>query len=151
MSGSKKRILVILDPAVGEAGAVRAMLEGADDEIYIVAPVLPTRLAWLTNDDGDATAAAEEQLGDALTEAAGAGVAADGTVGTDDDLLTVIGDALAQFPADEIVLVTSPDHKSHWRVEDLAEQVRERHGKPLQGLVLTAAESHTEERHERAN
>ena len=70
-----------------------------------------------------------------------AGLAAAGTVGGDDDLLTVIGDALAQFPADEIVLVTLPDEKSHWRVEDLAEKVREQHGKPLRELVLTAREA----------
>jgi hypothetical protein len=144
VSGSKKRVLVVLDPAVAEAAAVRAMLEREADEIYIVAPLLPTRLAWLTNDDGDATAVAEQQLGDALTEAAGAGVTAEGSVGTDDDLLTVIGDALAQFPADEIVLATSPDEQRHWRVEDLVEKVRERHGKPLR-LVLTARESDSRE------
>ena len=34
-----------------------------------------------------------------------------------------------------------PDEKSHWRVEDLAESVRERHGTPLRELVLTAPES----------
>lgn len=146
MSSSKKRILVVLDPAAGEAATVRAMLERDADEIYIIAPLLPTRLAWLTNDDGDATTAAEEQLGDALAEAAGAGVAAAGSVGADDDLVTVIGDALAQFPADEVVLATSADEESHWRVEDLAEKVRERHGKPLRALVLTAREADTRAR-----
>jgi hypothetical protein len=73
--------------------------------------------------------------------ASAAGLPATGSVGSDDDLLTVIGDALAQFAADEIVLVTLPHEKSHWRVEDLAEKVRERHGKPLRELVLTANET----------
>ena len=138
MTSPAKRILVVLDPAVGEEAAVRAMLERDADEIYIIAPILPTRLAWLTNDDADANASAERRLGGALDEAAGAGVAADGTVGSDDDLLTVIGDALAQFPADEIVVATRPDEERHWRVEDLAEKVRERHSKPLRALVLDA-------------
>lgn len=141
MTSAKKRILVVLDPAVGEAAAVRALLERDAEEIYIVAPVLPTRLAWLANDDGDAVTAAQRQLDDAMHAAGAAGLAAAGSVGSDDDLLTVIGDALAQFPADEIVLVTRPDEKSHWRVEDLAEKVHGRHGKPLRELVLTAREA----------
>jgi len=118
-----------------------AMLDRKAAEIYIVAPVLPSRLAWLTNDAGDATAATEQQLDHGLDAADDAGLAAPGSVGSDDDLLTVIGDALAQFPAEEIVLVTLPDQKSHWRVEDLAAKVRERHGKPLRELVLTAREA----------
>ena len=138
MDSAKKRILVILDPAVGEAAAVRAMLERDADEIYVIAPVLPSRLAWLTNDDGDATAAAEQQLGDALAEAGNVGVAADGSVGTDDDLMTVIGDTLVTFPADEIVLATLPNEKGHWRVEDLAAEVNGRYGKPLRAIVVTA-------------
>jgi anti-anti-sigma factor len=141
VTSSKRRILVGLDPAVGEATAGPAMLDRKAAEIYIVAPVLPSRLAWLTNDDGDATAAAEQQLDHALDAADDAGLTAAGSVGSDDDLLTVIGDALAQFPAEEIVLVTLPDQKSHWRVEDLAAKVRERHGKPLRELVLTAREA----------
>ena len=141
MTSAKKRVLVVLDPAVGEDAAVRAMLERDAEEIYVVAPVLPSRLAWLTNDDGDATVAAEQQLDQALDAAADAGLAAAGSVGGDDDLLTVIGDALAQFPADEIVLATLSNETRHWRVEDLAEKVRERHGKPLRELVLTAREA----------
>jgi hypothetical protein len=141
MTSGTKRILVVLDPAVGEAAAVRAMLDREAAEIHIVAPILPSRLAWLTNDDGDATAAAEQQLDHALAAADDAGLAAAGSIGSDDDLLTVIGDALARFPADEIVLATLPDEKSHWRVEDFAGKVRERHGKPLRELALTAGEA----------
>jgi len=138
---ARNRLLVVLDPAVGEAAAVRTLAERNATEIYIVAPVLPTRMAWLANDDGDAVTAAQRQLDDALHAASAAGLPATGSVGSDDDLLTVIGDALAQFPADEIVLVTLPREKSHWRVEDLAEKVHERHGKPLRELVLTANET----------
>jgi hypothetical protein len=136
MAGPTKRILVVLDPAVGDAAAVRAMVERDADEIHIITPILPTRLAWLTNDDAEATAAAGERLDEALAEASTQGLAAGGTVGSDDDLLTVIGDALAQFPADEILLATRPDSERHWRVEDLAEKVRELHAKPLRALVL---------------
>jgi hypothetical protein len=99
--------------------------------------VLPTHLAWLTNDDAEATAAAGQRLDEALAEASSQGVAAGGTVGSDDDLLTVIGDALAQFPADEILLETRPDSERHWRVEDLAEKVRELHARALKHSCST--------------
>ena len=140
MTSAKKRILVVLDPAVGEAAAVRALLERDAEEIYIVAPVADAsgvagKRRRRRRDGG------ERQLDDAMHAAGAAGLAAADSVGSDDDLLTVIGDALAQFPADEIVLVTRPDEKSHWRVEDLAEKVHGRHGKPLRELVLTAREA----------
>jgi hypothetical protein len=134
----KKRILVVVDPAVAEATAVRAMVEADTAEIFVITPILPTRLAWLTNDDADATAGAQERLDGALAEAAGEGVAATGTTGSDDDLLTAIGDALAQFPADEITIATRPDEERHWRIEDLAVKVRERHPQPVRELVVTA-------------
>jgi hypothetical protein len=138
MTEPATRILAILDPDAGEPATVRALLERDAGELYIISPVLPTRLGWLTNDDGDAVAEAESHLSSALAQAEAVGVEADGIVGTDDDLLTVIGDALAQFPADEIVLVTHSDAKRHWRVEELAKKVDERHGKPMRALVLAA-------------
>lgn len=131
------RILVLLDPAAGAVEKVRALLEGDATEIFVVTPILPTRLAWLTNDDADASAAAGHNLDDALGEAAGAGVPAGGATGSDDDLLTVIGDALAHFPADEIVIATRPERKRHWRVDHLAAKVGERHGLPVRALVTT--------------
>lgn len=141
MTEPAKRILAILDPDAGELATVRVLLERDATELYIISPVLPTRLGWLTNDDGEAVAEAESHLSGALARAEAVGVKADGIIGTDDDLLTVIGDALTQFPADEIVLVTHSGTKRHWRVEDLARKVDERHGKPLRSLVLTGRES----------
>ncbi len=131
------RILVVLDPTVEGEQAVMESLELEASEVFIVTALLPTRLAWLTNDDRAATAAAAQRLDAALKAAESIGVKATGAVGTDDDLLTVIGDALAEFPADEIVVVTSrPDHEHHWRVDDLAATVQERHSIGLRHVEI---------------
>jgi hypothetical protein len=70
-----------------------------------------------------------------------AGLAAAGSVDSDDHLLTVIGDALAQFRLTRSCSSRCPMQQSHWHLEDLAEKVEGRHGKPLRELVRTTRET----------
>jgi hypothetical protein len=65
-------------------------------------------------------------------------VGAKGTVGGDDDVLTVIGDALAQFPADEIIIAVHADHDGHWRERNLASKIRSHYPQPLTELLVEA-------------
>jgi hypothetical protein len=138
MSADRKRVLVVLDPELGDAVGVRKSLDRDADEIFVVSPLLPSRVGWLTNDDAAPIAAAEERLDGALGEASDAGVEARGAVGSDDDLLTVIGDALAEFPADEVLLATRPGEERHWRFERLVADVGERHSLPVTAFEVPA-------------
>ena len=45
----------------------------------------------------------------------------------DADPLSAIGDALAVFPADEVVISTYPPGRSHWHERNLVERTRAAH------------------------
>jgi hypothetical protein len=137
-----KRILLVVDRTISDARvvrpSVRAVVERHADEVYVIAPVFTTRLAWATNDDADAIADAEERLAATLQQLYDRDVEADGTVGGDDAVMTSIGDALAEFPADEIIIAIHADHDRHWRERKLADKIRKRHSQPLTELLVKA-------------
>jgi hypothetical protein len=137
-----KRILVVVDRTISDARvvrpSVRAVVERHPDEVCVVAPILTTRLHWVTNDDAAATADAEQRLATVLHQLYERDVEAEGTVGGDDDVLTVIGDALAQFPADEIIIAVHADHDRHWRERNLANKIRSHYPQPLTELLVEA-------------
>lgn len=137
-----KRVLLVVDPTISDARvvrpSVRAVVERQPGEVYVIAPIFTTHLAWATNDDADAVANAEQRLAAVLQQLYDRHVEADGTVGGDDDVLTAIGDALAQFPADEIIIAVHADHNRHWRERQLAAKVRSHHDQPLTELLVEA-------------
>lgn len=103
---------------------------GDHAEVLIVCPALNSRLAhWVSDVDG-AVAAARERLRTALGLLADAGVSAGGEIG-DADPLVAIGDALARFPADELMVSTHPPGHSHWLEKNLIERARERFDMPV--------------------
>jgi hypothetical protein len=122
----------------GRPPPVRAVVERHADEVYVIAPIFTARLAWVTNDDSDAIADAEQRLAATLQQLYDRDVEADGTIGDDDAILTAIGDALAEFPADEIILAVHAGHDRHWRERNLAAKIRSSHSQPLIELVTEA-------------
>src|SRR3954447_12431380 len=75
----------------------------ADADVAVVAPALNSRIRhWLSDEDA-ARAAAAERLRTCIARLEVAGVRVTGWVG-DADPLKAIEDALATFPADELVL-----------------------------------------------
>lgn len=140
--GKHKRILVVVDRTISDARVVRpvvrAVIDRDTDEVYVIAPVLTTRLAWATNDDADAIADAEQRLAATLQQFYDRDVEAHGSVGGDDAILTSIDDALAQFPADEIIIAVHADHDQHWRERNVADKIRTSHAQPLTELIVEA-------------
>ena len=88
------------DALVAQAGAV---------EVAVVAPALNTRLRHWVLRRGRARAAAAGRLDAWLAALEAAGVRATGWVG-DADPMHAIADALAVFPADELLVVTPAEH-----------------------------------------
>src|ERR671938_350478 len=70
---------------------------------------------------------AHERLERAITARGGRGVVARGEIG-DADPLRAIEDALASFPADEIVIATLPAGRSNWIERRLVEKATARFG-----------------------
>jgi hypothetical protein len=126
------RLLLITDDPAAQTN-LRERLEeiagGAELEVRVVAPLRPeSTLDLLTGDIDDAKAGAQERAEGAAAESerADSVTATDVKVGDADQLLA-IGDALAEFEAERIVLVDPDD-------EELAGAARERFGLPVTEL-----------------
>jgi hypothetical protein len=134
-----RRILVIANrtcpcPALADEVARRA--SAAPTDVLVVAPALNSRLRHWLSDVDEALARAEERLDLAITALRRRGVIVRGEIGDADPLLA-IDDALARFPADEIVIATLPAGRSNWIERGLVEKARARFGIPIAHLVAS--------------
>jgi hypothetical protein len=110
---SRNVLLVALDPGSEEQirTAIEARQKVDDVNVRVVAPASNVGpLQWLMGDEDEARAEAEE-LADQAADAVEAEVHTETKVG-DRDPLVAVEDALADFPADEIVLAGHADEKT---------------------------------------
>jgi rubrerythrin len=123
------RILVLANESCrgsGLCGEVSYLAGRVPSEVLIVAPAITTsRLHYLASDLDEETAQAAERLETLRAELERSGVSATGRVG-DANPIIAIEDALREFPADEIVIVTHPRSRSTWLERDVVHQARER-------------------------
>jgi hypothetical protein len=97
-------------------------VHGRAVEVHVVAPTLPDPPHYIASDEDAAHGAAAERLAETLAQLKQAGITATGSVGTDDPV-QALGDAVAAFPAAELVIVTSTE--SHWLEEGVLERAHE--------------------------
>ena len=130
-----KKVLVVTTVAADES-ELRNQLADAD-EIRVVAPAAKiSRLDWLTNAEDDARAEAEQAAEDVADAAVGeARVQVDST-SQNTDAAENVTDALRNFPADEIVVLTRPDEDATWLEDEAARKALEAHGIPVRHLEL---------------
>ena len=95
-----------------------------------------SRLRHYVSDVDGALAQARVRLDVALAELGEAGIAARGEIG-DSDPYIAIDDALARFPAAELVVSTLPPGESNWLERGLIERARRDFGIPVSHLVST--------------
>ncbi len=121
----RRRLLVLVDttcPALEIRDSIVAALAGPEPEVLVVAPVLASPLHYLAGDERAERADAEARLAAVVDGLRAAGVDARGRIG-DDDPVQALGDALAEFPAVEALVVTSTE--THWLEHDLFERARQ--------------------------
>jgi hypothetical protein len=118
--------------ATGEAAAsgeelprlVRALIDSAS-EVFVVTPVLVSRLQWLASDTDRARYEADERLltvlGQVDTLAPEATVR--GRIG-DDTPLTAFSDAIREFSPDHILIALRSSDHSGWQERGLLDQIR---------------------------
>jgi len=136
-----RRILVISNETATGAvlhQAIRFRARNVSGEVLVVAPALTSRLRHWMSDVDAARRAAEERLQACLARLAVAGIRARGEVG-DGDPLQAIADALSVFPADEIIIATHPEERSHWLTHDLPGRARARFPQPILHIVVDVA------------
>jgi hypothetical protein len=122
--GRRDGVIVLADAACSSdelCERVARHLHGRDVDVHVVAPVLPDPGHYLMEDEGRDRDDAERRLADTLRQLRTVGIAATGSVGTDDPV-QALGDELAEFPATDLVIVTSSG--SQWLEDDLLERAR---------------------------
>lgn len=135
--GSRRVLALVSEPISGDV--LRSALgNGADAEVLVVAPALDSRARFWTSDSDGAIGRAEDVQQETVERMTEQGVDAVGDTGESDPLLA-LQDALATFPADEVVIVTHPGGRRNWAEDDLAEQARARLSMPVRDLEVDAA------------
>jgi hypothetical protein len=134
-----KRILVVTTASVRREDLRDRVLAHAgseDADVRVVAPAAEiSRLDWLTNDEQEARADAAERAAEIGLAVAPEARSVDAEIG-DTDPVQAIEDALREFPADELVLVTPPDEDASWLEEGAAGESFARFNVPVTHLVV---------------
>jgi len=124
------RNVLVVSSSEWPVAALRAALGDDVDQLRVVVPAVhQSRLQWLTNADDDARERATEAAA-SIAEAVPS-QETESSAGDSDPLLAV-EDALREFPADEVVVVTRPDEEATW-LEASSEVIAQRLG----GLKVT--------------
>jgi hypothetical protein len=134
----EKRVLVIANETVGGEtlrSCIRTKTEGFREEVLVVTPALNSPLRHWASDEDGARAAAQDRLRNSLARLESLGLRARGEVG-DAEPLQAIEDALRTFGADEIIISTHPEGRSHWLEKGVVTGARQRFAVPITHVVV---------------
>ena len=132
------RILVIANETVGGEELLAILhrkAEGVREHVLVVCPALNSQVRTWASDEDAARAAAQRRLNASLARLGREGIEAEGEVG-DGDPLQAMEDALRTFAADEIVISTHPEGRSHWLERNVVGDARERFDVPITHVVV---------------
>ena len=130
-----RRILVVATESVSEAELrkrVRAHA-GDDAELLVVVPASKiSKLDWLTNAEDDTRAEAAELAEEVAEEVPGEGV--ETRVG-DADPVQAVEDALSDFPAEELIVITRVGEEADWLEKGSGAAAQDRFSLPVTHIV----------------
>jgi hypothetical protein len=133
-----KKILALVSEPVSTDALRSALGNGTDEaEVMVVAPALDSRTRFWTSDNDEAIARAEQVQQETVERLSEDDVDAVGDTGEADPLLA-LQDALATFPADEVVIFTRPEGDQNWAESDLLGQAREQLTVPVRHMEVEA-------------
>ena len=141
---NERRILVIANETVGGGPLreeIRRRSEGYDEKVLVISPALNSPLRHWASDEDGARAQAQARLDMSLTRLREAGVDAKGEVG-DAEPLQAMEDALRLFGADEIIISTHPEGRSHWLERGIVDSARERFVVPITHVIVDLEAEH---------
>jgi hypothetical protein len=146
---NERRILVVANETVGGERLreeIRSRSEGFDEQVFVVCPALNSPLRHWASDEDRARVLAQERLNTSLSRLRAAGVDAKGEIG-DGEPLQAMEDALRLFGADEIIISTHPEGRSHWLEKGIVDAARQRFAVPITHVVVDL-EAEQDEVHE---
>jgi hypothetical protein len=133
----RKALVVTTVPA--DERQLRGAIADAD-EIRVVAPAADVSfLEWLTNDEDDARREADEAARRVARAAEGDATVEVDQTSQDTDAAQAIEDALRDFAADEIVVVTRPGEDATWLEDETVRAALDAHGIPVRQVELSPA------------
>jgi hypothetical protein len=134
------RVLVVANETVGGEALLSTVERVAQpgSELLVVAPAMPSQIRHWTSDVDGARGDAERRLQASVSRLEATGLVVRGEIG-DDDPLVAIADALRTFGADEIVISTHPEGRSHWLEQDLIGKAQARFALPITHVVVDLA------------
>ncbi|MGB2874528.1 MAG: universal stress protein [Gaiellaceae bacterium] len=144
----ERRILVIANETAGGKAlreVIRERSAGYKTEVLVVSPALNSPVRHWTSDEDQARAEAQRRLEESRARLAEAGIEARGEIG-DGDPLQAIEDALRTFGADEVIISTHPEGRSHWLERGVVTAARERFAVPITHVVVDLAAERDEVR-----
>lgn len=128
------RKVLVISTVARSAEALREAIGDGVGELRVVVPVVhQSRLQWLANADDEPREQAEQeaaQIGRELPSQKTESTAGDA------DPMTAVNDALRDFAADEVVVVTRPNEQAGWLEEGKAGEIAEQ----LRGVKVTRVE-----------
>jgi hypothetical protein len=132
---ARKVLALVAEPISGDMLRSALGNDADEAEVMVVAPALDSKTRFWTSDSDDAIARADAVQSETVERMAEQGVDAVGDTGESDPLLA-LQDALATFPAEEIVIVTHPEGERNWAEDDLLEQAQGRFELPVRQLEV---------------
>ena len=136
-----RRVLVVVDDvctAPEVCASVRAHANGRSFEALVLAPAHGTAATQWYVDEDAARADATHRLRTCIACLADDALRVTGNLG-DPDPIRAIADALYEFPADEILLVTAPQRPSRWLRLNVIDRARHTFRVPVTHVVMPAA------------
>jgi hypothetical protein len=134
------RVLVVANRTVAGRGvldAVRERHEQGGYEFHLVVPLTRPAHGNVIYDDA-ARGSAQVRVDLVVAYLARLGIEVTGEIG-DEDPYTATMDALATFPADEIIVSTLPQTRSGWLRRDLVDRIGDDAGVPVHHVVTDPA------------
>src|SRR5262249_36913769 len=144
--GNERLILVIANETVGGErlrDAILSRSEGYDEQVLGVTPALNSHLRHWASDEDNARVEAQKRLDASLARVGAGGMDGQGE-GGDPEPVQAMEDALRLFGADEIIISTHPEGRSHWLEKGIVESARERFAVPIAHVVVDLAAEHEE-------
>jgi GABA permease len=135
---SRRRLLVVVDQpctAPELCASVRGYVGADRVDALVIAPAHGSPdTQWYVDEDA-ARADATHRLRACVACLADDGIRADGQL-SDPDPVQAIADALHEFPAEEILIVTAPQRPSNWLHQNVIDRARRRFEQPIAHVVM---------------
>jgi GABA permease len=143
---SSRRVLVVADDACTTPELCASLRGFAGDtpiEALVIAPAHGTTATQWYVDEDAARADATHRLRTCVNCLVRDGIRVSGELSVPDPI-QAIADALHEFPADEILLVTAPQRPSRWLRQNVIDRARRAFLQPITHIVMPAASERSE-------